>query len=252
MWSGGSGSHIQPAKCGADGQGLCSQQPSVQPCCGPEEEEETQRPGGGYQIFGGVSLYGLLGVWSLWLERGEGGGGGWKEGGRGRGKGERGGGGWKEGGRGRGERGGGGWKEGEEDGKRGEEGGGGKREGEGREGKMGSLVAMETKKNNRIFYLFCVHFFNFWFLLRFQLGHVPNSVNLPNNETFMADGSFSPSPAVSTLLESKGKTLVIVSGRGEGGAKVLRGVVHHLGGVVHQGRWFAILFLHPSFSLQDS
>ncbi|KAL5477249.1 hypothetical protein EMCRGX_G024018 [Ephydatia muelleri] len=53
----------------------------------------------------------------------------------------------------------------------------------------------------------------------FQLGHVPNSVNLPNNETFMADGSFIPSPATSTLLESKGKTLVIVSGRGEGSAK---------------------------------
>ena len=56
--------------------------------------------------------------------------------------------------------------------------------------------------------------------LRYRMGHVPRSLNLPHTEAFSSDGSLNPSSAATALNQQKGKLVIVVAGKGDPGATV--------------------------------
>ena len=57
----------------------------------------------------------------------------------------------------------------------------------------------------------------------FRQGHVPNSINIPHDSAFLADGSLAPCKAAATLSSAGGKILCIVGNKGDAAAAVVSG-----------------------------
>ncbi|KAI8510467.1 hypothetical protein Bbelb_113830 [Branchiostoma belcheri] len=50
--------------------------------------------------------------------------------------------------------------------------------------------------------------------LSFSRGHIPSSINIPFNTAFSPEGDLVPCPAASSLLQHKGRVVVVVGPKG--------------------------------------
>lgn len=63
----------------------------------------------------------------------------------------------------------------------------------------------------------------------FRQGHVPNSISLPHDTAFAADGSLAPSKAAVSLSAVGGKILCVVGNKGDAAAAIVSGQDVHSG-----------------------
>ena len=76
----------------------------------------------------------------------------------------------------------------------------------------------------------------------FRAGHVPNSINIPADSAFQADGTLVPSPAAQKLANTpRGRVICVVGNKGESAPRVSGCVIWEQG---WECKWYVCVRVH--------